>query len=235
MTASERVPGEAFGDRHTRRLSAGPAPCVGPVIGVLALQGDVLEHLRILEAVGARALPVKRADELDALDGLVIPGGESTTIGKLAVMYGLVEPLGRHIAAGLPVLGTCAGAILLAGRALHADGSPSDQPLLGVLDAVVRRNAFGRQVASFETQVHISGVAGGPVHVAFIRAPWFEEVGAAVEVLARVDTPVGERAVVVRQGAVLATSFHPELTGDDRLHRLFGAMAGEYGGRRRGG
>ena len=212
-----------------------PADAGVPVLGVLALQGDVREHLRVLQQVGVTARAVKRADELDTLDGLVIPGGESTTIGKLAVMYGLLEPLRRRIAAGLPVLGTCAGAILLARSARHDDGTPSDQPLLGSMDTVVRRNAFGRQVASFEADIGIAGVEGPPMHAVFIRAPWFEEVGSCVEVLAEVDTPAGERAVVVRQGPLIAAAFHPEVTGDDRLHRLLAQRAEEYRGARKGG
>jgi 5'-phosphate synthase pdxT subunit len=195
------------------------------VVGVLALQGDVLEHLRMLTAAGARAVPVKRAADLDALGGLVIPGGESTTIGKLAAMYGLLDPLRERIAAGLPVFGTCAGAILLGREALTDQGEHSEQPLLGVMDMVVRRNAFGRQVASFETDVPITGLEGGPVHVAFIRAPWIERVGPEVEVLASVETSAGAKVVVARQGRLLASAFHPELTGDGRLHRLFVGLA----------
>jgi pyridoxal 5'-phosphate synthase pdxT subunit len=218
----ERVPGERLvpGNGAAPDLPAG-----APVVGVLALQGDVLEHLRMLAAAGARALPVKRAAELDGLDALVIPGGESTTIGKLAHMYGLLEPLRARIADGLPVFGTCAGAILLAREALSDSGAPSEQPLLGVMDTVVRRNAFGRQVASFEADLDIAGLPGGPVHVAFIRAPWFERVGPEVEVLAEVDTPLGAKMVVTRQGRLLASAFHPELTGDGRLHRWFVDLA----------
>lgn len=220
MARSERVPGEPW----VRPDPAEVPPADGPLIGVLALQGDVLEHLSMLRAAGARAVPVKRAAELDDLDGLVIPGGESTTIGKLAAMYGLLEPLRSRAATGLPVFGTCAGAILLAGAALSAEGEPSEQPLLGVMDMVVRRNAFGRQVASFETDLDVVGLEGGPVHVAFIRAPWIERVGPAVEVLAEVATPLGARMVVARQGRLLASAFHPELTGDGRLHGLFVEM-----------
>jgi 5'-phosphate synthase pdxT subunit len=218
------VPGEEFA-AGTSGAEAHEPPEDAPVIGVLALQGDVLEHLRMLAAAGARAVPVKRAAELDALDGLVIPGGESTTIGKLATMYGLLEPLRAHIADGLPVFGTCAGAILLGRRALSAEGEPSEQPLLGAMDTVVRRNAFGRQVASFEADLAVEGLEGGPVHVAFIRAPWIERAGPDVEVLARVGTPAGAKVVIARQGRLLASAFHPELTGDGRLHRLFVEMA----------
>lgn len=202
-------------------MTAGDAP----LVGVLALQGDVPEHLRMLVTAGARAVAVRRAMELDELDGLVIPGGESTTIGKLAQMYGLLDPLRELAAQGCPVFGTCAGAILLARRALSAQGEPMDQPLIAAMDMVVRRNAFGRQVASFETDLEIKGVVGGPVHVAFIRAPWIEECGPGVEVLARVETGAGVRVVVARQGRLLASAFHPELTGDDRLHRMFVQMA----------
>ncbi len=213
----ERVPGERF----DRNGSGATAPAGAPVIGVLALQGDVLEHLRMLSLAGARGVTVKRASELDGLDGLIIPGGESTTIGKLAQHYGLLDPLRSRIAAGLPVFGTCAGAILLAREALSHDGRPMEQPLLGAMDTVVRRNAFGRQVASFETDLEVAGLAGGPIHVAFIRAPWIERAGPSVEVLAEVDTPLGAKMVVARQGRLLASAFHPELTGDGRLHRQF--------------
>ncbi len=199
-----------------------------PLVGVLALQGDVLEHLRALGRVGARAVEVKRAEELDGLAGLVIPGGESTTIGRLAVLYGLLEPLRACAAEGLPVLGTCAGAILMGRKALASTGAPTDQPLLGVMDAVLRRNAFGRQVASFDGEVEVAGIDGGPLPAAFIRAPWFEETGPDVEVLGRVDTVAGARVVVVRQGRLLASAFHPELTGDDRLHRLFLGLVQTY-------
>jgi pyridoxal 5'-phosphate synthase pdxT subunit len=213
-----------------------------PRIGVLALQGDVREHLAMLAAEGAAAREVRRPEELAGLDGLVIPGGESTTIGKLASLYGLLDPLRARLAAGLPAFGTCAGAILLARRALRHDGAPSDQPLLGTLDAVVRRNAFGRQVASFEGDVAIRGLPGGPLPAAFIRAPWFDRVGDSVEVLASVATPLGDKVVVVRQGQVLASAFHPELSGDTRLHRFFldivagaGPVAGGAGERARQG
>ena len=181
-----------------------------PRVGVLAYQGDVREHLAALEAAGAEAVEVRRVDELDAVDGLVVPGGESTVIGKLAARYGLLEPLRERAAAGLPVLGTCAGMIFLA---RDVEGPPQD--LLGVLDVRVRRNAFGRQVASFEAEVDVKGVDGGPVAGAFIRAPWVADAGPEVEVLAEVDGKV----VAVRQGNLLATAFHPELTGEVRLHR----------------
>ncbi len=218
-----RIPGESL-------LLAGAAddgPSGGPIIGVLALQGDVLEHLRLLRAAGARAVAVKRVAELDDLDGLVIPGGESTTIGKLAAMYGLLDPLRQRLQEGMPAFGTCAGAILLASRALHADGRPAEQFLLGAMDTVVRRNAFGRQIASFEADLAVQGLTGQPLHAVFIRAPWVEEHGPAVEVLATVGTPLGDKVVVARQGNLLASAFHPELTDDGRLHALFVEMVRE--------
>jgi pyridoxal 5'-phosphate synthase pdxT subunit len=183
---------------------------VAPVIGVLAYQGDVREHLRALAAAGADAVEVRTLADLDRVDGLVVPGGESTVIGKLADRYGLLEPLRQRARAGLPVLGTCAGMILLA---REVEGPP--QHLLGVLDVRVRRNAFGRQVASFEAEVDVKGLDGGPVPAAFIRAPWVADAGPEVEVLAELDG----RVVAVRQGDLLATAFHPELCGDTRLHR----------------
>ena len=219
----ERIPGEAVGAEVEGTADTAAADDA-PTIGVLALQGDVLEHLRMLRAAGAIARPIKRASELDEIDGLIIPGGESTTIGKLAEMYGLLEPLRKRISEGLPAFGTCAGAILLSSEALSAAGDPAVQPLLAVLDATTRRNAFGRQVASFEDDLTVGGFHGAPVHAVFIRAPWFERVGGDVEVLASVDTTQGPKVVVVRQGNVLATAFHPELTGDPRLHELFVAM-----------
>jgi pyridoxal 5'-phosphate synthase pdxT subunit len=207
---------------------------VVPVIGVLALQGDVREHLAVLAACGARAVPVRRAAELDAVDGLVLPGGESTTMSRLLSVFELLEPLRERIAAGLPVYGSCAGMILLAREVL--DGRP-DQQQLGGLDVVVRRNAFGRQVDSFETDLDVAGVAGGPVRAVFIRAPWVEKAGDDVEVLAVVPDVAGAgeaagRPVAVRQGNVLATAFHPELTGDRRLHALFVAQVLPGAGRR---
>jgi pyridoxal 5'-phosphate synthase pdxT subunit len=169
-------------------------------------------------------VPVKRPADLDGIDGLVIPGGESTTIGKLAEMYGLMEPLRKRIGEGLPAFGTCAGAILLSREALFDDGRPAEQPLIGALDTTARRNAFGRQVASFEADLDVDGLAGGSLHAVFIRAPWFDRVGAGVQVLASVETPAGRKTVVVRSDAVLASAFHPELTGDGRLHELFVSM-----------
>ena len=191
-------------------------------IGVLALQGDVREHVAILEASGAAATPVRRPGELASVDGIVIPGGESTTIDKLLRAFDLYEPLRAAIADGLPAYGSCAGMILLADR---ITGGTADQQTLGGLDVTVRRNAFGRQVDSFETDLVVEGVpdsAADPVHAVFIRAPWVEEVGPRVQVLARVEEgPAAGRIVAVRERDVLATSFHPELTGDLRLHRLF--------------
>ena len=190
-----------------------------PTIGVLALQGDVREHLTALERVGAAGRAVRREAELDGLAGIVLPGGESTTMDKLMRAFGLRDPLRAALGAGLPAYGSCAGMILLADRVL--DG-PADQETLGGIDMTVRRNAFGRQVASFEGEVEMAGVAGGPLHGVFIRAPWVEDVGPAVEVLARVEEgEAAGRIVAVRQGSLLATSFHPEMTGDGRVHELF--------------
>ncbi|MGY1618433.1 pyridoxal 5'-phosphate synthase glutaminase subunit PdxT [Geodermatophilus sp. SYSU D00691] len=190
-----------------------------PRVGVLALQGDVREHLAAVRAQGAEAVPVRRPEELAAVDGLVLPGGESTTIAKLADRFGLLGPLRAAVAGGLPVYGSCAGMILLADRLLDA---PPGQPTIGGLDVTVRRNAFGRQVDSFESDVVVAGLTGGPVHAVFIRAPWVEEAGERVEVLGRVEGgPADGRIVAVRQGNLVATSFHPELTGDRRVHALF--------------
>jgi 5'-phosphate synthase pdxT subunit len=192
---------------------------------VLALQGDVREHEAALRAAGANPVRVRQVTELARLEGIVLPGGESTTIGRLLDVFGLLEPLQEAIADGLPAYGSCAGMILLAREVL--DGRP-DQPLLGGLDIVVRRNAFGRQVDSFETDLDVAGIDGGRMHAVFIRAPWVEKSGDGVEVLAVATTgDAGDRPVVVRQGAVLASSFHPELTGDTRLHELFVRMIGE--------
>ena len=190
-----------------------------PVVGVLALQGDVREHLAALREQGAHAVPVRRPEELAGVDGLIIPGGESTTIVKLAARFGLLEPLRAAVRDGLPAYGSCAGMILLADRILDA---PPDQETVGGLDVTVRRNAFGRQVDSFEADIAVSGLDGGPLHAVFIRAPWVEEVGAGVEVLARVEAgPAAGRIVAVRQGPLMATSFHPEVGGDPRIHELF--------------
>ncbi len=192
----------------------------GARIGVLALQGDVREHLRALTAVGASPTPVRRAAELADVDGLVVPGGESTTIARLIERFGLLEPLRAAIAGGLAVFGSCAGMILLADRVVDGEDG---QLTIGGLDVTVRRNAFGRQVASFETDLDVDGLGGPPVHGVFIRAPWVEECGPGVSVLAR----AAGRVVAVRQGRLLATSFHPELTGDDRVHSLFARIVEE--------
>jgi 5'-phosphate synthase pdxT subunit len=191
-------------------------------IGVLALQGDVREHLRALAEGGAEALAVRRPSELDTVDALVIPGGESTTMSNLAISFGLLEPIRKRIADGMPVYGSCAGMIMLAGTVL--DGRP-DQESFGGIDMTVRRNAFGRQVDSFEGSVDISDIDGGPFHAVFIRAPWVEDVGPEVQVMGRVsDGPAAGRIVAVQQGHLLATAFHPELTGDLRVHRYFVEM-----------
>jgi len=188
-------------------------------IGVLALQGDVREHLAALRAAGCAATPVRRVSELEAVDGLVLPGGESTTIAKLARTFDLLEPLRARIKDGLPVYGSCAGMILLADRIV--DGT-ADQETFGGLDVTVRRNAFGRQVDSFEEDVVVDGVDGGPVHAVFIRAPWVESVGPAATPLAAVTTGLAAgKIVAVRQQQLLATSFHPELMGDGRVHAYF--------------
>ncbi|CAM5258699.1 MULTISPECIES: pyridoxal 5'-phosphate synthase glutaminase subunit PdxT [Streptomyces] len=188
-----------------------------PVIGVLALQGDVREHLIALASADAQARPVRRPEELAEVDGLVIPGGESTTMSKLAVLFGMMEPLRERVRAGMPVYGTCAGMILLAEKILDPR---SGQETVGGIDMIVRRNAFGRQNESFEAAVEVAGIDGGPVEGVFIRAPWVESVGAEAEVIAE----HGGHIVAVRQRNVLATSFHPELTGDHRVHALFVEM-----------
>jgi pyridoxal 5'-phosphate synthase pdxT subunit len=193
-----------------------------PAIGVLALQGDVAEHLRALGETGARGVPVRRPDELDAVDGLIIPGGESTTMWKLAVIFDLAEPLRKRISSGMPAFGSCAGMILLATRLVK---TASDQETLGAIDMTVRRNAFGRQADSFESDIALRGIGGPDYHAVFIRAPWVEETGDDVEVLAA--EPRTGRIVAVRQGPALATAFHPELTPDRRIHRLFVDMVRE--------
>ncbi|MFT4043487.1 MAG: pyridoxal 5'-phosphate synthase glutaminase subunit PdxT [Gordonia sp. (in: high G+C Gram-positive bacteria)] len=200
-----------------------PADTRGPRVGVLALQGDVREHLAALSASGATPIAVRRPGELADIDGLIIPGGESTTMSRLLGIFELYEPLRDAIAAGLPAYGSCAGMILLASHIL--DTRP-DARHLDALDITVRRNAFGRQVESFETDLEVDGVtAGRPLRAVFIRAPWVEQVGAGVRVLARVPSGPGVgRVVAVRQGAVLATSFHPEVTGDRRVHEYFVGM-----------
>lgn len=224
-------------------LSADPArPGAGLRIGVLAFQGDFREHLRTIEATGAEAVGIRRPKELDGLDGLVIPGGESTAIDKLARAFELAEPLRERIREGLPVYGSCAGMILMAediaDPATDLSGAP--QQTFGGLDISVRRNAFGRQRESFETDLEFKGLEFSatedgvpPVHAVFIRGPWVERVGSGVEVLAQVEPadpehashaaelPGTARIVAVRSGHLLATSFHPEVTGEKRVHELF--------------
>jgi 5'-phosphate synthase pdxT subunit len=191
------------------------------VIGVLAVQGDVREHLRALQDRGARALPVRRPAELDEVDGLVIPGGESTTIDKLTRTFDLRDPILARLKEGMPAYGSCAGMILLAD---HVEDAVEGQLSLGGLDITVRRNAFGRQVDSFEEDLPVTGLDGPALRAVFIRAPWVERVGAEVEVLARLGPAHDGRIVAVRQGDLLATSFHPEITGDTRVHGLFVGM-----------
>lgn len=191
-------------------------------IGVLALQGDVAEHVRAIGAAGGRPVPVRRAAELDTVDGLIIPGGESTTIWKLLDIFDLAAPLRARIDAGLPVFGSCAGMILLADRLVDV---ASDQQTLGGIDMTVRRNAFGRQLDSFESDIELAALPGEPFRAVFIRAPWVDEIGAGVEVLA--TEPSTGKIVAVRQGRALATAFHPELTQDNRVHRIFIDMVRE--------
>ncbi|WLQ44203.1 pyridoxal 5'-phosphate synthase glutaminase subunit PdxT [Streptomyces laculatispora] len=193
-----------------------------PVIGVLALQGDVREHLIALASADALARPVRRPEELAEVDGLVVPGGESTTMSKLAALFGMLEPLRERVGGGMPVYGTCAGMILLADKILDPR---SGQETIGGIDMIVRRNAFGRQNESFEAAVNVAGIEGGPVEGVFIRAPWVESVGAQARVIAE----HGGHIVAVRQGNALATSFHPELTGDHRLHAYFVDMVRALG------
>ena len=185
-----------------------------PVIGVLALQGDVREHLRALEEAGATARPARRLPEIEACDGLVIPGGESTTLWRLATAFELMDPLRKLVSGGLPAFGSCAGMIMLADRLV--DGVEGQQTFGGI-DMTVRRNAFGRQVDSFERQVTLNDE---PFRAVFIRAPWVERVGPGVAVIGEDEG----RIVAVRQGVLLATAFHPELTPDRRIHELFVSM-----------
>ena len=187
-----------------------------PRVGVLALQGDSREHLKALEEAGASPVPVRRVAELGAVDGLVIPGGESTTMSHLLREVDLLEPLRARLAEGMPAYGACAGMILLASDVLDAGAEGRQAVPLSGIDMTVRRNAFGRQVDSFEGDVAFAGLQD-PVHAVFIRAPWVERAGADVQVLAR----AAGHGVAVRQGSRLATAFHPEMTGDRRIHRLF--------------
>jgi 5'-phosphate synthase pdxT subunit len=211
------VAGSAAGDGAAGDGAAGD----GPLVGVLALQGDVREHLAALSEVGVAGRPIKRVGELDGLDGLILPGGESTTLSMLLESTGLFDPLAALLGDGLPVLGTCAGLVLLATEVL--DGRP-DQRTFGLVDAVVRRNGFGRQAASFETELRFG--EGPELPAVFIRAPMVVSVGEEVEVLAALARPgCGTPSpVLVRQGNVLASAFHPELTPDRRVHRLFAGM-----------
>lgn len=190
-------------------------------IGALALQGDFREHLDVVRSLGAEGIEVRTEEDLDLIEGLIIPGGESTAIGRLASIYGMIDPLRKRIEDGMPVLGTCAGMIFLASATLR-----HEQPQLRVLDVVVERNAFGRQVDSFEADLTVARFHE-PIHAVFIRAPWIHKVGAEVEVLAAVEDPqTGEqRPVFVQQGRILATSFHPELTTDTRIHEMFMEVA----------
>jgi len=187
----------------------------GSRVGVLALQGDFREHLAVLNGLGASAVPIRRPEELEAIDGLVIPGGESSVMDKLSRLFGLAEPLKAAIEGGLPVYGTCAGLIMLSNTVLD---SITGQQTLGGFDVVVRRNAFGSQVDSFETDLDISAIGEPPMHAVFIRAPVVESVGESVDVLAALDDG---RIVAVEQGNLLGTSFHPEMTGDTRFHEYF--------------
>ena len=195
-----------------------------PTIGVLALQGDVVEHLRALRQLEVSAVPVRRPAELAAVDAVVIPGGESTTMSKLLNAFDLLDPLRDRLASGMPAYGSCAGMIMLAERVL--DGR-ADQHTLGAIDMTVRRNAFGRQIDSFETDVRLDGIPGGSFRTVFIRAPWVEEVGPGVEVLGRISGGAADgKIVAVRAGHVMATAFHPEVTGDVRIHRAFVELVG---------
>jgi 5'-phosphate synthase pdxT subunit len=193
-----------------------------PIIGVLAIQGAVREHIALLETAGALAVPINNATDIAGVAGIVLPGGESTTISKLAVIDGLMDPLREAARSGLPIFGSCAGMILLADRIL--DGRP-DQETIGGIDMTVRRNAFGRQVDSFEGGIDLEGIPGGPFPGIFIRAPWVEEISERVEVLGRVGSGAAlGRIVAVRDRNLIATSFHPELTGDTRVHQYFVEM-----------
>ena len=193
-------------------------------IGVLALQGAFIEHEKMLQRLGVETVEVRLPQDLDGVDGVIIPGGESTTIGKLAVQYNLIEPLRELARSGKPVWGTCAGLIFMAKEVGR------DQPLLGLLDVTVQRNAFGRQVDSFEADISIKGVDGDqPFHAIFIRAPLIASVGPEVEVLARIEKDQAEVIVAAQQGNLLVTSFHPELSSDDRFHRYFVKLAKSKG------
>jgi 5'-phosphate synthase pdxT subunit len=187
-------------------------------IGVLALQGDFREHIRSVDLAGCEGFALNKAAQVDEIDALIIPGGESTTIAKLAKSFDLFAPIVSAIASGLPVYGSCAGMIMLA---REIEGAASGQESFGGIDMKVRRNAFGRQVDSFESDIHFVGIAEPPIRGVFIRAPWVESIGESVEVLASISTESGKHPVAVRQGNLLATSFHPEITEDFRVHRYF--------------
>jgi len=216
---------EVVSTSSTTRSSGSTTRGLSPRIGVLALQGDVREHLAMFERVGVSAHVVRRPEDLESSDAVVIPGGESTTMAKLARTFGLLDPLRAAVRAGLPAFGTCAGMILLADR---VENPAPGQETVGGLDVVVRRNAFGRQVDSFEADLEVEVAEYAEpfsFHAMFIRAPWVEKLGAGVEVVARVASgPSIGRIVAVRQGGLLATSFHPEITGDHRMHQLFAEM-----------
>jgi 5'-phosphate synthase pdxT subunit len=197
-----------------------------PPVGVLALQGDVREHVSLLEHLGAQVVPVRRPRDLDGIEALVLPGGESTTLSMLVGSSGLAEPLAARLAAGMPALGTCAGMILLSSEIL--DGR-ADQLCLRAIDVSVRRNAFGRQLDSFEADLDVTDI-DGPMHAVFIRAPVVERVGAGVEVLASVEAGGVAWPVVCRQGRVIVASFHPELSGETRLHELLLADVADVAG-----
>jgi pyridoxal 5'-phosphate synthase pdxT subunit len=187
-------------------------------IGVLALQGDFREHIDTLRGLNVESHEVKTLDEIQVVDALVIPGGESTTISKLAIAFGLMDPIRLRIAQGMPVYGSCAGMILLAKEIVDP---ASEQESFGGIDIKVRRNAFGRQVDSFESDLTVLGIHGDPVKAIFIRAPWVESAGPEVQVLAAVEVEGRSHPVAVRQANALATSFHPEISGDNRIHRYF--------------
>jgi len=188
------------------------------LVGVLALQGDFREHLFALAECGVDAIAVKSLDQINEIDALILPGGESTTIAKLARTFGLFDRISERIHAGLPTYGSCAGMILLADR---IEGAAVGQESFGGMDITVRRNAFGRQVDSFEANLNMVGITSPAVRAIFIRAPWVESVGSSVEVLASVEIEGELHPVAVQQGNLLATSFHPEITGDNRVHRYF--------------
>ena len=196
-----------------------------PLIGVLALQGDVREHENALASCGVATRRIRLPADLDGIDALVVPGGESTTMSNLALRWGLMEPLRARVGEGMPAYGSCAGMIMLADR---LEGGRPDQQTIGGLDVTVRRNAFGRQVDSFEADVQILALGPTPIHAVFIRAPWVEQAGESVQVLGTIASgDAASRIVAVRQGHLLATSFHPELTGDPRVHQYFVEMVRE--------